>query len=378
MLQGVRVTLLIGPVIPIPAPRLLMDALDSIEVTHSDEGRSGFQIVFRVGRSGVGGLREYQLVANPLFLTFNRVILIVTINSLPRVLFDGVITHQQFSPNVDPGQSTFTITGEDVSVMMDRETQSTTYPAQDEMIIVNRLILSYARYGLVPLVIPPPTLDRPLPTDRIPSQQTTDLAFIKEMAKRYGYVFFIIPGPTPGANLAYWGPPVRVGVPQKAITVNMGAYTNANSLNFQYNGMEPTTVAGNVQDRFTNRVLPVRSFTTLRLPLALTPSLNFLSPPRQAQYRDTGRSVMQAYSTAQAQTDQSLDNVVKITGELDTVRYGGLLQLRQLVGLRGVGYTYDGLYYVKQVTHRVQQGQYKQSFTITREGLVTTVPGVRV
>lgn len=375
---GVNLTLLIGPTVPIPAPRLLVDAIDSVDVTQSDQGRSGFQILFRVGRSGMGGLQEYQLIANPLLRTFNRVILWVTINGLPRVLIDGIITHQQFSPSAEPGQSTFTITGEDVSLMMDRDNRSTSYPAQDEQIIVNRLILSYVQYGLVPLVIPPPTLDRPLPTERIPTQQGTDLAYINELAERYGYVFFIVPGPAPGANLAYWGPPVRVGIPQAAITVNMGAYTNADSLNFQYNAMEPTTVTGSVQDRLTNRSFPVRSFTTLRLPLALSPSLNFLSPPQTTAFRDTGRSILQAMSQAQATTDQSLDNVVTISGELDTVRYGDLLQLRRLVGLRGVGYSYDGLYYVKQVSHRIRKGEYKQSFTITREGLGTTVPRVPI
>jgi hypothetical protein len=38
-----------------------------------------------------------------------------------------------------------------------------------------------------------------------------------------------------------------------------------------------------------------------------------------------------------------------------------------------VGFNYDGLYYVKSVTHKINMGDYKQSFTITREGLGSTV-----
>lgn len=377
-MPGVNFTLLLGPVVPIPAPRLLMDALESVDVTQTDEGRSGFQILFRVGRSGGGGLKEYLLTNNPLFRTFNRVILVITINGLPRVLMDGVITNQQFAPSAEPGQSTLTITGEDVSYMMDRETKSQLYPAQDEQIIVNRLILSYFRFGLVPLVIPPISLDRPLPVERMPSQQGTDLAYINQLAKRNGYVFFIIPGPAIGSNLAYWGPPIRAGIPQKAISVNMGGYTNAQSINVQYNPTQPTAVAGSVQDSLTGRQLPVRTFTSLRLPLAVQRSLNFLDPPQRSQFRETGQSIVQALSRAQAETDRSLDNVVSVSGELDTVRYGDILQLRRLVGLRGVGYTYDGLYYVKKVSHSIRKGDYKQNFTITREGLLTTVPVVRV
>jgi hypothetical protein len=377
-MSGIYLNLLMGPTIPIPAPRLVMEAVQSVEVTHTDEGRSGFQIVLQVGKTGSGGLKEYALLNNPLFRTFNRVVLTLVVNALPRVLMDGVITHQQFNPSSEPGKSTFTITGEDVSVMMDQDERSASYPAQQELVIVNRLILSYAQYGLVPLVIPPPSLDIPLPVERVPTQQGTDLEYINEMAKRYAYVFYIVPGPVPGANLAYWGPPIRFGIPQKAITVNMGSQTNTNSINVQHNALEPTKVSGEVQDRLTNRVFPVRSFGTLRLPLALQSPLLFQSQVRRKTFRETGRNTMQALTTAQAESDRSLDKVVTVSGELDTVRYGDVLQLRRLVGLRGAGYTYDGLYYVKSVTHTIQKGDYKQNFTITREGLTTTVPLVPV
>jgi hypothetical protein len=45
--------------------------------------------------------------------------------------------------------------------------------------------------------------------------------------------------------------------------------------------------------------------------------------------------------------------------------------------VRGAGYNYDGLYYVKRVKHTLGRGQYKQAFTLTREGKGSTVPMVR-
>ena len=76
--------------------------------------------------------------------------------------------------------------------------------------------------------------------------------------------------------------------------------------------------------------------------------------------------------------NSSGDDVVTATGELNSVRYGDILAIRERVGLRGVGYGYDGLYYVKSVNHKIRPGEYKQSFTITREGLGTTVQRVKV
>ena len=55
-------TLLIGPTLPAPASPLLLDALDHVEVTTSDRGRSGFQIVFSAGRSGSADLIDYPRV----------------------------------------------------------------------------------------------------------------------------------------------------------------------------------------------------------------------------------------------------------------------------------------------------------------------------
>ena len=50
---------------------------------------------------------------------------------------------------------------------------------------------------------------------------------LKAMADRFGYVFYVIPGPAPFMNMAYWGPPIRVGVLQSAISINVGPFSTA-------------------------------------------------------------------------------------------------------------------------------------------------------
>jgi hypothetical protein len=49
-----------------------------------------------------------------------------------------------------------------------------------------------------------------------------------------------------------------------------------------------------------------------------------------------------------------------------------------LVGVRGVGIAYDGLYYVSSVTSNLRRGEFKQSFELTRNGLVSITPKVPV
>lgn len=378
MLLGIHLTLLIGPSVPVPAPTQIMEALESVQVIHKDEGRSGFQITFRTGRSGPADLLDYPLLLGPLLKPFSRVIIVVTFNVRPRVLMDGIITNQQLSPGAEPGAGKLAVTGEDVSVMMDLQKKRAEHPAQDETMIAYKLIASYARYGLIPDVTPPRIIDPPIPVERVPVQQETDLEYLKEIAGRHGYTFYIDPGPVPFTNTACWGPPKRMGIPQRAISVNMGPQTNVDSISFQYNALTPTIVDDTIQDRRTNQSMPVRTFVSMRPPLVSQPAQTFSLPNVRSSLLENQGAMdfTQAMTRAQGIIDKSVDNVVSATGELDALRYGEILQPRRLVGLRGVGYSYDGLYYVKSVFHMISQGQYKQNFSLTREGAGALTPMV--
>jgi len=375
---GIRLQMLIGQQVPLVAPLEVNEALQSVEVTHGDEGRSGFQLTFGVGR-GLVDLLDYSLVTSPLMQPFNRVVLIVYFGLTPHTLMDGILTNLQLAPSNDPGASTLTATGEDVSVMLDLEQKTQPFPMQPDNVIVTRIITSgqYLAYGLMPdptsalmsLVNSPPN-----PQDNTPTQprHMTDWAYIQELAQRYGFVLYVKPGPLPGTNSVYWGPPVRGGQVQPALSVNMGPHTNVNSISFQFNGLSATKVTF-VQDE--NEQTFDRG--SRQPPLARQPA----TPRRSVFLRDTGRMTSEEAETrAQGMVDESMDQVVTASGELDALRYGGILEPRGLVAVRGVGQSYDGTYYVKSVTHRINvpNSEYKQSFSLSRDGLGALSPVVRV
>ena len=222
-IPGIQLTILIGESEPRPIPRELVEAFQSLEVTHNDQGRSGFQLVFRDGRRDRRDLYDYRWIANPLFNVFNRVILVITIGSTAQVLMDGVITHLQLSPSTDIGQSTTTLTGEDLSVLMDLNERSDHHIGQDEATIAQVILSRYRKYGVMPDVKVPDYRDRPTKNQRIPTQQGTDLNYLRLIAGRFSYVFYLTPGPQVGLSQAYWGPPLKSTNPQKALTVNMGS-----------------------------------------------------------------------------------------------------------------------------------------------------------
>ena len=88
-------------------------------------------------------------------------------------------------------------------------------------------------------------------------------------------------------------------------------------------------------------------------------------------------SIAGALATGLAFAGQNSDSVFG-SGQLDVTRYGHLLKSRQLVGVRGAGEPFDGLYYVKSVSHQIERGSYKQGFSLARNGLISTFPTVPV
>jgi hypothetical protein len=373
MLKGFYLTLMIGPAVPVPAPQVVIDALESVQVNSSLD-RSGFQLTFGISKNSP--LLTTMLPAGFLDPMMTRVILIATVGGLPNVLMDGIITRQELAPGNEPGASTLTVTGEDLSVLMDVvEMPFMRYPGMPAAARVALALSKYAAFGIVPLVIPPLFNDVPIPTERIPAQTGTDLAYIKQLAAMNGYVFYVEPGPAPGSSIAYWGPDIRIPNPQPALNVNMDAQTNVESLSFSLDGLAKKITVMNVLDPVTKKIpipIPVPNISLLRPPLGAR-----LTPPAKVEFSDdvSKRNPVEAVALALARTVASSD-AISASGSLNVLRYGRVLQSRQLVGVRGAGLAYDGLYYVRSVTHNIKRGEYKQSFSLSRDGLISLTPKV--
>ncbi len=378
-LFGTHLTILAGPGVPLPLPESALMAMASLEVTQSADGRSGLQAQFRAGRgASVAQALEYPLLSQPALKTGARIVVMLAVGIVPSVLFDGFITQSQLSPGTGQGDGTLAVTAEDLGVKMDQIERTEVYPGLPVAAIAALVMARYAVYGLVPLVIPPIVTEVPLPFDRPTTQGASDLAFLNSLATALDYVFTITPGPLPMTSVGYFGPPVGLGLPQPALTINMGPDTNVTAINFQMNAADAGSVTGTVQDRTTNQAIPVRSMVPRRLPLATAPAVLDQGMAAQRLYRPDGaRTAATAMAEAQAASDRASGDVLTAEGTLDGARYGRILEPRKLVGLRGAGLAHDGLYMVREVKHQIARGCYTQAFKLAREGLGSTVPVVR-
>ena len=246
--------LMMGPTIVVPVPAPVTDALMSVQVTTSAGQASGFQLTFAVSKDS---LINRVLLPVGFFDPKIRVIIIVVFNGAPTVLMDGIITRQDFSASDEPGAATLTVTGEDLTAVMDLVDEYACYPALSSEDQVVAICLKYAVYGIIPAAIPPLLREVKPPTERIEVQSSTDLDYIKALASDAGYVFYIDPGPVPGVNIAYWGPEVRVGIPQPALSINMDAATNVESLSFSFDGRARTQMTVTITEPNTKLSVPV-------------------------------------------------------------------------------------------------------------------------
>lgn len=375
MLQGIHLTLLIGPAVPVPAPQSVVDALLSVQVT-SGQNKSGFQLSFAMSKKSL--LQTTLLPAGYFDPIVTRVILIVTLAGLPQVLMDGVVTRQEMTPSSEPGQATLTITGEDLSVLMDLVEIKRPFPAMDDTLQLYEVLAPYALLGVTPIVLPSLFLDFSPPTERIKSQTKTDLQHIRALAEGNGYVFYVEPGPLPGQSIAYFGPNIRLPVPQPALSINMDAQTNVESISFALDGMAKEVLVVTVLDPITGKIpipLPIPNISIFQPPLGARPT-----PPARIRFTDdmADEKVPSLLKRVVGRLLKGAANAITANGSLDVLRYGRVLRSRMLVGVRGAGLTYDGLYYVDSVTHSIKRGEYKQSFQLSRDGLISNTSRVPV
>jgi hypothetical protein len=375
MLKGFYMTLMVGPVIPVPVPQSVLDALESVKVMTTSEphAQSGFELTFTL--SNKSPLHTIFLLAGGSLPPVMRVIIVVTINGTPEVLMDGVITKQEVSPGSDSGHSTLTITGLDLTAVMDLiEFDGFPFPAMPAEARVALCILKYAVFGIIPLVIPSIMINVPIPTEQIPRQEGTDFHYINKLADEVGYIFYIKPGPVPGTNTAYWGPQIKVGVPQPALNIDMDAHTNVETLSFNFDAEKKVLPVLFIQNLLSKVPIPipVPDITPLNPPLGLIPPL-----PKHIELIEGSAklSPIQAALIGLAKAARSSDAVFG-KGSLNVLRYGRILRARELVGVRGAGLAFNGLHYVTSVTHNIKKGEYKQDFTLARNGLISTSPKV--
>lgn len=368
MSAALSVALWLGRV-PAPAPADLLGALESADVVAAEQGRSGFQLVFRSTGAAGSALGEHAALRSGLLDPGGRVVIGVVMSGQPTLLLDGVITHLELSYASERGEATLAATGEDLCALMDAEERIVEHPGLDEAGIAAALLSRYASLGVVPRVSAPPVSEAPDPHDRTPLQRGTDLETLTELAGRFGYQFYLSPGPLPGQSVAWWGPPVRTGAPQRALNVGLGPLSTVTRIHFQHEALLAPRVRGMLQDRVSGQSSSFEAADSSTPPLGRQGAGGLAGDLRPTRWLTLpGLTGAAAQARAQGAADAESEPLTA-TGTLDGLRYGAPLLARGLVDLRGAGDRYSGTWAVTRVRHELRPGAWQQHFTLSRGGI---------
>ncbi len=369
-----------------PIPGELAATLTGAEVTLSDTPPSGFQLTFTTQASETDN--DYDLMQETLLDEFNRVVLEMLVDDQPQLLMDGFIVNKE----LDPVAGRVVVTGEDLSLKMDLFELCKSYPEKTDSAIVNEVLGRYVSLGFTKKVTAP--ANEVTPQKHTPQQLSTDREFLIQLAERNDSRFYI---KFDTAATAYWGPPERDGEPQPALVSNAILFGNVESLEPRYDQMEAVLYYGSkladgdggkesaetpfgaskfADTKLSKTPVPLAEFGSLAAdPESFESKLSTLGVRGQYlrhQHLNAGRVA----TSAQSSTDLESGGAAVIEGELDTAKYGHVLQVPGVVGVRGAGETYDGNYYVQSVTHKMNlkrgEVRYMQRFKLTREGVGAT------
>jgi len=199
-------------------------------------------------------------------------------------------------------------------------------------------------------------------------QRGSDLQFLRELARRRGYEFYVM-----GAT-GYFRKPVLTGTPQKAIASNFGERTNCENLQIFVDATAPAKAVAARVDPYSGDIVAVTVDTATDCGLTPLGAADVTGgrddsspfPPRTQVIRcppALSKEELKAYLCGVLIRNSFF---VKATGTLNALRYGAILRTHKTVKIFGYGKVYTGTYYVRKVVHTLTPKTYHMEFEAHR------------
>lgn len=346
----------------------LYSCAETIRVTEDIERGSSFNLEVSLCRNDDGSwphLDDDEMTA------WNRVTVTVTVGTQTDTIMDGYISDIHIQTLEQTAQLKATFTGVDASYVMNLEPHCHVWNDGKTYEEIAQTIITGAPYNLT-AVLP----DSPASTSSPPpsvTQRGTDLQFLRELARRRGYEFYVLGG------TGYFRAPVLNGTPQKQIAVNFGDRTNCENMQMFVDGTAPTEAVAARVDRETGETVTARATSAD----TAQPAMGTTDVSDQRGYGVPATRMVLRRPPAGNETDLTtyLQGVmrnrtfwVRVTGTLNAMRYGAVLRTRKLVSIVGLGDRYNGNFYVRKVVHTLTQRTYRMEFEAVKNRLGEAAP----
>ncbi|HEY0502501.1 MAG TPA: contractile injection system protein, VgrG/Pvc8 family [Lysobacter sp.] len=336
----------------------LLHCIQSVTVDEDLDVGSSCAIELEACRNDDG---SWPYLADRNLQVWNRVTVYAAFPKRAELVFDGYISQMSARTNEEAANMTVQILGVDASYHMNQEEKTRIWRGKTYEAIATEI---FKEYDFKPIVADPPGTGEAPPQV---AQRSTDHRFLRELARRRGYEFYVL-----GAN-AYFRPAVLTGQPQKLIAVNFGDQTNCHHLQFDSDGTAPTEAQVSYFDAMEGSAASDLATQSGLAPLGMQPLSELRGAIQMPQARRIARG-LGFHSGAQA-TEYAAGMLrrhgwwVTARGTLNGLRYGTVLRTRKLVTVKGAGTNHNGNYYVRKVQHRLTARSYDMQFELARNAL---------
>lgn len=336
----------------------LLHCIQSVTVDEDLDVGSSCSIELEACRNDDG---SWPYLADANLQVWNRVTVYASFPKRTELVFDGYISQLTGRTNEQAGNMVVQISGVDASYHMNQEEKARIWRGKTYEAIATEIIESY---GFTAMVAQPQGAAAP-PLQV--AQRGTDHRFLRELARRRGYEFYVL-----GAN-AYFRAPVLTEAPQKLIAVNFGDQSNCHQLQFEADGTAPTQAQVAYFDAMEGVAASDEPLDSGLPALGMQPLSVLRGAIQMPQARRVARG-LGFHSGAQAAeyaAGMLRRNAWWVTarGTLNGLRYGAVLRSRKLVTVKGAGTNYNGNYYVRKVQHRLTARTYEMQFELARNAL---------
>jgi hypothetical protein len=271
--------------------------------------------------------------------------------------FDGYSTEAAWSIDAK-GASTITVKAIDRTVAMTAEEKVAAWPGMTDSAIVSSVLSSY---GLTPQVEDTPA--GPDPDVHVMLQRGTDWAFVRSLARKWGYAAYLEASDT--EVVGHFHPVDPLADPQGELALGFGGDAYA------------------VEVRAD--LLAGESVTADRIPALSDSAQNGTGSGDDEAQGATSLGGQVAVLLAPADVDGEVDPTetagalarrsafgVTLTADVETDRVGVLFRARRPALVKGLGSTLSGRYLVSTVRHSVSLSGHAQHLTLTRNALGVT------
>jgi uncharacterized protein len=336
----------------------LYKCVQRISVDEDLEVGSSFNISLVACRNDDG---SWPYLEDPNLKVWNRVTVYASFPKQTEVVIDGYIAEIAVSTQPEQSNVGVEIRGVDAAYHMNLEQKTRIWIGKSYETIAKEILESYkfkAQIAAAPAGDTPP---------HSVAQRATDHAFLRELARRKGYEFFVQGG------TGLFRPPPLDGTPQKLIAVNFGEETNCTQFRVEADGTAPTVATAMFIDPMTGAVEDSRKERSDLRPLGtdtLDAMRGAVGVPQTVHVCKRLGCVNKA-----AADDYTLGLLrrsgwwVTASGRLNGLRYGRVLRSRKLVTIKGGGPTYNGMYYVRRVKHELTMRTYEMDFEAVRNAV---------